>query len=272
MCIVSTVDVAEEKVIWAMKKRKAVRKCLNEYFGKKPYRIVTGHDGNRTVEITEDPPNLLSIIVGEMLYQFRSALDHLFFELVKRNHGKGSRPPSWERRCQFPLKVNIPGGGNKTPVPRCKFKNKILNTLTDEAFEFIERAQPYYRPPLFRGERNRLLLLLTKLSNIDKHRYLSVTVLTVGHEQRASRKGGGSSVGLSPWLGHGAELEDYMHHPFPQGEAVEVTDKFEPQILFDEPEIGPPQTTPVHDVVLALPRFMLHWMVPKMKKLIENRA
>ena len=254
-----------------MKKREAVRDCLKEYFNKKPYRIVPGHDGKRTVEITEDPPVLMSILVGEMLYQFRSALDHLFFELVKQNHKKGQRPDNWERRTQFPLKTKLPDGVCNTPVPRRKFKDKVVQTtLTDEAFEFIERVQPYYRPPLKRGEENRLLLLLSQLSNIDKHRYLSVTVLTVGHEQRATRKDGGSSVGLSPWLGHGAELEDYMHHPFPKDEAAEVTDIFEPQILFDEPGIGPPHTTLVSDVVLTLPRFMLHWMVPNMKKLIEN--
>ena len=43
-------------------------------------------------------------------------------------------------------------------------------------------------------------------------------------------------------------------------------------MLFDEPEIGHPHTIPVHDVVYVFPNFMLNFMIPNFKILIDNHA
>ena len=263
-----TIDVAWEKIIWAIRKRDAIKDCLSDYFRKEPYRIVTGPDGKQNLEITEHPPVKLSIIVGEMLYQFRSALDHLFFDLVKRNNGTGSLPSGWERICQFPLITKLPDGYDSPPLPRDKFNCGVLDALTNEAFTFIEGVQPYYHG----REASRLLYLLNKLSNIDKHRHLNTTILTVGRTQTAVTREGYTSTALSPWLPSGAEIKTLLFHPFDVTEDVEVTDEFTGQVLFDEPEIGPPHTIPVHDVVYVFPNFMLNFMIPNFKILIDNHA
>ena len=208
----------------------------------------------------------MSIILGEMVYQFRSALDHLFFELVQRNHGKGLLKPGWERNCQFPLITKLPDGYARPPVPRSKFNCSVRDTLTNEAFTFIEGVQPYYPGK----DEGRLLYLLTKLSNIDKHRRLNTTVLMVTHTQEAVTKEGGTSTAISPWLQSGAEIEPFMRHPFDMTSAVKVTDEFTEQVVFDEPEIGPSNTTPIKRMVYEFPMFMLGFMIPNLRKLIEN--
>ena len=262
------IDIAWEKIVWAIRKRDAIKDCLSDYFRKEPYRIVTGSDGKQNLEITEHPPVKLSIIVGEMLYQFRSALDHLFFDLVKRNNGTGSLPSGWERICQFPLITKLPDGYDSPPLPRDKFNCGVLDALTNEAFTFIEGVQPYYHG----REASRLLYLLNKLSNIDKHRHLNTTILTVGQTQTAVTSEGKTSTTFSPWLQSGAEIEPVMGHPIEITGDVEVSDEFTENVFFDEPEIGLPHPTPVIDIVGAFPQFMLDFMIPNFKKLIENHA
>ena len=263
------VDVAWDKVAWAIRNREPLKDCLSDYLGKKPYRIVTGPDGKQNLEITEHPPVKLSIIVGEMLYQFRSALDNLFFDLVKRNHGKGLLPTGWETDCYFPLRTMLPKGYASPPIPRSGYKSSTRDALTDEAFAFIEGVQPYYLP--FEGRlASRLLRMLAKLSNVDKHRHLNTTILTVGRTQKAVTKEGYTSTAISPWLQSGAEIEPLMFHPIEITGDVEVSDEFTEQVLFDEPEIGSPDTTPVHDIVYMFPRFMFDFMIPNFKRLIED--
>ena len=137
------------------------------------------------------------IIVGEMLYQFRSALDHLFFDLVERNIGKGILLTRWDHHCQLPLMIDLPKGYTTPPVPRRGYDKVTRRALTDEAFAFIERIQPYYSS--FDGRREpQLLRMLVKLSNIDKHRRLNTTILTVGQTQTAVTSEGKTSNGPSP--------------------------------------------------------------------------
>ena len=63
-----------------------------------------------------------------------------------------------------------------------------------------------------------------------------------------------------------------MGHPIEITGDVEVSDEFTENVFFDEPEIGLPHPTPVIDIVGAFPQFMLDFMIPNFKKLIENHA
>ena len=161
-------DVAWEKIVWAMGKRDALDNCLSDYKASKPYRVLKGPDGKKKLEISEPPPIKLSIILGEMVYQFRSALDHLFFELVERNHENGQLNLGWERQCQFPVNTKLPDGCAKPPVPRKQFNCGVRCALTDDAFTFIEKMQPYYPngascpDEIELHNQRRLLYLLTK--------------------------------------------------------------------------------------------------------------
>ena len=263
--VTQSVDVAWEKVEWVMRKRDLLDDCLSEYSRSKPYSIVPDSDGKNKLHITKDPPVRLSIILGEMVYQFRSALDHLFFDLVQSNHGKGVLRDGWKRNCQFPLNTKPPDGVTP-PVSRSGFNKFTRDALTDEAFTFVEGVQPYYPA----RDASRLLLRLTKLSNIDKHRRLNTTVLMVTRTQEAVTAEGGTSTAIAPWLKSGATIDPLMWHPFDVADAATVTDEFKEHLFFDEPEIGPPNTTPINEIVYKFPSFMLDFIIPNFRKLIEN--
>ena len=262
-------DVAGEKVKWAMEKRDALNDCISDYKASKPSCILTTSHGKQVVKITEQPPIKLSIILGEMVYQFRSALDHLFFELVERNHAKGQLSPEWVNHCQFPINTKLPDGCAKPPVPRKQFNCSVRCALTDDAFTSIEGVQPYYFP--LRHE-SIMLRFLTKLSNVDKHRHLNKTVLLITHRQEAVAKEGGTSTAIKPWLDSGAEIEPLMYHPFDVADAAQVSNEFTEQIYFQKGSSGLPAEVPIELIADQVPGFMMHVMIPLFDRLIENRS
>lgn len=116
-------------------------------------------------------PDRWSVILGEIVHDTRSALDHLVWQLVLAH---GQQPGFMN---QFPIHSDRPrtkqDGKNRAAGWR-----RSLNGMSPEATAFIKRMQPYQR-------RNRAgltsfvpLELLADLSNIDKHRTL-VTTATV---------------------------------------------------------------------------------------------
>jgi len=61
-----------------MEQRLVIADLLAEYGKREPYRRISHGDGRVTLEITEPPPIKISVIAGEVIYQLRSALDHIF--------------------------------------------------------------------------------------------------------------------------------------------------------------------------------------------------
>jgi hypothetical protein len=85
---------AKAKLAWAVRHLKALKRSVARYSASRPYKIVvTKAKGKVTKKllITEAPPVEISILAGEMVYQMRSALDHLAFDLVERNPSKLAR-------------------------------------------------------------------------------------------------------------------------------------------------------------------------------------
>lgn len=105
-----------------------------------------------------------SIIIGEIVHDLRSALDHSVYQLVIHATDK---PPAEDVRTQFPIFLDP-----------SKFKKHGLDMLAGvnrKAVGLIETLQPFST-----GERDRSPLWhLNKLSNIDKHRTLHLTGGTV---------------------------------------------------------------------------------------------
>ena len=264
----SAVNVAREKVKRVLVKRDAFHNCLFNYFRSKPHRVVTDPDGEQKLEITESPPIELSLILGEMLYQLRSALDHLFFELVKRNHGECSLDPKWVRKCQFPILTELPSGVPKPPAPRKGFDRFMQGVLTDDVFAFIEGVQPYH-PERRAGD---LLLLLSELSNIDKHRHLNRTDVFVTHVQTAVTSEGETCKAVLPWLQSGAKIETIAATPSEKARGVELIDEFTPQILTQGRDSGHPRHHPIELIVDEFPLFMFNFMIPSFERLIDNRS
>ena len=110
-------------------------------------------------ETAPDVPIEWSVSVGEILYNLRSALDHLVWQLVLAN---GSQPGS---RTEFPI-VKDPTGWEAAA-------NRRLEGIGGGAKDRIQRLQPYtggYGLDLDVGS----FWTLHNLCNIDKHRHLNL--------------------------------------------------------------------------------------------------
>lgn len=98
-------------------------------------------------------PSDLSALIGDMLYNFRSALDHMIWQLVLANGEK----PSIQN--QFPI--------FDSPSEYKRAKNRRLQGVRKDAISVIDRYQPI-------NEDKIALAHLNSLGNIDKHRELPV--------------------------------------------------------------------------------------------------
>jgi hypothetical protein len=169
------------------------------------------------------------------VYQIRSALDHLAFNLVKLNPSGITLPADWEEHCLFPLWLKPP---KKAPVYNC-FQH-TLPGITKGAFSFIEGVQPYHSGP---GAHN-ALRIIAQLSNVDKHRHLNITVPKVAVHEVATLTGGIESASTRGGFRHGAKIEPSTE------DYVDVQRRFTPYITFDEPTVGDgPATLEVEHVL-----------------------
>lgn len=120
------------------------------------------------IDLTEQPPlepARVPLLVGEVLQDLRSSLDHLVGQLEQANglrRDSGFEYPIFWDRARFVKKVST----------------KILG-VSAAAVAVIERSQPYHRPaPAYKDHP---LWILHDLNNADKHRVLipTTSALTV---------------------------------------------------------------------------------------------
>lgn len=118
--------------------------------------------------VTCDPPPepdlRFAVIIGDLVHNLRSALDHLVWQLVIRD---GHEPthvnqfPMYEAEDKFIREVKF---RKKEP------QNSILYGIDvdGDAWKIIEAAQPYHCVPVYKSR----LRIISGLSNMDKHRTL----------------------------------------------------------------------------------------------------
>lgn len=132
------------------------------FYATNPYTTSVHHDHETsefriTLERSEQPPLEWGAIVGEVLYNLRSALDHLAWELARLDSGR--EPPS---NTEFPIFKD-----------RGRFERegtKRIEALSPAHQALIEGLQPYNRS----DPASDPLWLLYSLRNIDQHRTLHV--------------------------------------------------------------------------------------------------
>jgi len=112
--------------------------------------------------INPPPVDRWSLLIGDLIHNLRSALDHLVYALAIRNDLKLEEI----RNLQFPI-CDTPHGF-KRQIGRNRLKG-IAHAVRAQ----IECFQPYLRD---RGKTERLLALLRDLDDIDKHRLLHVVL------------------------------------------------------------------------------------------------
>jgi hypothetical protein len=163
-------------------------------------RFIVESQGKDTVRLVPADPKI-AVRAGELIYQLRSALDHLACELVKANRSGITLPADWEEECQFPIWTDPLRPGQTIPLPYGAFKR--LPGIPIEAHTIIERVQPYY--PAGTGSVNTSLGLLNELSNIDKHRRFTLMRTRAKVFHRVVYKSGFKSESIDT-LDHGAEV------------------------------------------------------------------
>jgi hypothetical protein len=100
----------------------------------------------------------VGILIGDVIHNLRSALDHLFWQLYLRYIGMPK--PGWEtQRVPFPIEDRS---------ERLRKKRETFRKIPSSHWAIIEGAQPYKR-----RNRKRVLAILRNLSNRDKHQVLT---------------------------------------------------------------------------------------------------
>lgn len=115
------------------------------------------------VQIPADP---FSLLIGEILYSLRSALDNLVFDL---RGGQSQRRPD---RSEFPILSTHSNSGNKIKESEIRKRFDESTDGVDPAIKaIVESLQPYHKG---NGMSDDPLWRLNTLCNIDKHRALHV--------------------------------------------------------------------------------------------------
>lgn len=113
------------------------------------------------VRIKKSIPVVWGVLIGELIHNFRSALDHLVWELVILETGA----PPVANKTQFPVFLTEAGFNNK------RRGENFLHGVGTEAKAIIKSLQPYSTGE---GE-DSPLWHLHELSNWDKHRTIYLT-------------------------------------------------------------------------------------------------
>lgn len=152
----------------------AIYKRRQGFAKRNPYELrndVNPETGHQAISLhaVEDPPKGLGVLIGDALYNFHSALDHLVWQLTLDN---GNVPPNpipmksrW-RKVAFPI-------FRDEPTNFWKKTHGYLWGLTKDARLFIRDEQPFV--PRQGDPTKHPLWVLHELSNADKHRTLHLT-------------------------------------------------------------------------------------------------
>jgi hypothetical protein len=231
------------------------------------YEIIKDANGKETINFLVDPPPDITILAGEIVYQLRSAIDHLAFDLVKLNLGPIALPTDWDKRCNFPLWFTIPNeqikcGHTNPPLPYNCF-TKTLPGISKTAFAFIESVQPYHSGA---GTHN-VIRLIAQLSNVDKHRHLNVTLPRAAVRQCVKSANGMESLSVAGGLKQGAEIQYPIIAP---DEAVDVKRSLSTYVTFDEPTVGTGPDTLEVQHILQVCLEQIETVLPAFTQLLKN--
>lgn len=114
-----------------------------------------------------------SLVIGDVVQNLRSGLDHLVYELAATHTDPITKKDA--RNSQFPIIGDESAKGVTGNGPVAWKNNALpsqLKCISPSAQSIIEKLQPYQLGTSFR---NHPLWRLAELSNIDKHRMLHVS-------------------------------------------------------------------------------------------------
>jgi hypothetical protein len=262
--MVAGLNSAKLKLARAARHLRAIKQCIAVYSASQPHKIVAKARGKKKLNIPKPPPRAICILAGEMVYQMRSALDHLAYNLVKINAQGIILPAGWAENCDFPLKLRLPKNVSGTPLAYKYFSDRLPG-ISKPAFAFIESVQPYYRV----GAVNNCLRFLAGLSNVDKHRHFNVFGTRV-RKSESIRFASGLRSKSTMALDRGTNL--YPIFGWNESDrAVDVHRRFRAFVNFEEEEIlGEAVTLPAEYLLKLILDHINLKIVPAFEKFIKN--
>ena len=138
------------------------------FYEEHPYEIVRKSDPDNTCHTFKvcglrPLPEHWPLMLGELIYNYRSSLDHLIYELGIKNAGHAMSPAD-ERACMFPL--------YEDPAKFRDNGRRRIAMLGGPEQTLVEWFQPYNRQHFSRETFT--LGYLEHLGVVDKHRRLNV--------------------------------------------------------------------------------------------------
>jgi hypothetical protein len=200
---------------------------LGAYLGRRPFAPEgayepASHDWVVRFRVREEPPIECAVIIGDVVHNLRSALDHLAWQLVLAN---GAEPTA---RTQFPIY-------STEQSYRAERAQQLLAGMSDEDKTAIESFQPFRQEAA--ENRPHELAVLQELSNVDKHRVVHATLIqTAGSSFTVYGLDDASGIGpLCPQFGlleDGAELARIELVPAGDSPRVQVDANLELDFAF----------------------------------------
>ena len=118
--------------------------------------------------VHEEPPSRWGVLIGDVVHNLRSALDHLAWQLVLLN---GAEPTA---RTQFPIYSD-------EVAYRRERAQELIAGMRDEDKAAVETFQPFRQNAA--EVKPHHLAVLQELSNFDKHRVLHTTLVQTAASQ-----------------------------------------------------------------------------------------
>jgi hypothetical protein len=172
------VESFDRKIARAQEHFEAVEADIRAFRERTPYLIAKSGNAERTeyrVQVRERPSERLVPIIGDLLQDARSALDHLAWRLAGNDPPRDTSFPIYDVRDDYFAQNRKGDPANNSGV----FK---IARLPEEARTFIESVQPYNGT-----EVGRALSGLHYFARLDRHRAVHV----VGGASRVVRFNGG---------------------------------------------------------------------------------
>jgi hypothetical protein len=178
----------DRKLARAEEHMKALAEAIEGFVKTEPYEItrhLEAEDADHVYRFSKftDPPECIGILIGDVVHNLRSSLDHIAFALAKQGSVAAGITMSrnQETGIQFPIS-DSPEQFNK------QIGSGRLLYVEPEAKTIIERLQPYW---LRRGDpRKSWISVLHRLDITDKHRTIPATGAVVTHGAYDALPGG----------------------------------------------------------------------------------
>jgi len=236
LCVVHPLDGVWAKIARADEHAQVLEREVQAFFDRDPPPLGTSFgyfdpaSGWHLVYgfVREAPPLRLGVILGDLVHNVRSALDHLVWQLVLLN---GETP---SRANAFPIASTE--GDWEAGVDR------RLAGVSSNHRAIIQSVQPYKGP---NGPENTYTAVLSHLSNVDKHRVVHATAAVIldpgaGPHRASFRVVEGDAeivqeqVNLGERVEHGAELMRARTEPADSNIKVVVEGDVPGDIAFGE--------------------------------------